>query len=75
MAKVEWILGPFSVWCEGKWGSLWCNGWFRCRGTCSIEVSVCIDLSLAPDYGSKLRLAGCIGGWGSLVESVWASSL
>jgi hypothetical protein len=69
VVKVEWFLGPFSIWYQGKWGNLCCDGWFHCRGTCSIEVSVCMGLGLGHD--SKLRLTGCIGG--SLVKSRWAS--
>jgi hypothetical protein len=54
VAKVEWILGPFFIWCRGKWDNHWCDGWFCCHGTCCIEVSVCMGLGLG--------LTGCIGG-------------
>jgi hypothetical protein len=59
VAKVEWILGPFSIWCRCRWG---CDGWFRYRDTCSTKVSVCMGLGLAPGRGSKLRPIGCTRG-------------
>jgi hypothetical protein len=43
----------------GRWGSLWCGGRFRCRGTCSTEVSLYKGLSYDSGPGSLSRLFGC----------------
>jgi hypothetical protein len=59
---LRWQANIFSIWCRGRWGNLWCDSWFHCRGTCSIEVSVCMDLDHTLGHDSKLRPAGCIGG-------------
>jgi hypothetical protein len=65
-AKVEWILAPFSAWFQGKWGNLWCGGWFYFRGTCSMGVSLCMGLSHDRGHHLGLRLFCCM--WGSLIE-------
>jgi hypothetical protein len=47
---------------QDRWANLLCDGSSHCHGTCSMEVSLCIDLGCAPAHVSKLHLSGCIGG-------------
>jgi hypothetical protein len=54
VAKVELVVAPFSTWFQGKWGNLWCGGWFHCRDTCSTGVSLCMGLD--HDHGHDLEL-------------------
>jgi hypothetical protein len=55
-------LAPSSFLSRDRWGDLFYDGWFRCHGTCSMEVSLCMGLGRAPGHGLKLRLISCIGG-------------
>jgi hypothetical protein len=57
VVKAGPALDPFSFWCRYRWSNLCCDGWFHCRGTCSIEVLVCMGLGLSRGHGSKLHLA------------------
>jgi hypothetical protein len=61
-AKVEWVLAPFSAWFQGKWGNLWCGGWFHFRGTCTTGVSLCMGLGHDRDHDLGFLLFGCM--WG-----------
>jgi hypothetical protein len=36
--KVGWTPSPFSSRTRGIWGSLLCDGWLHCRGTCNTKV-------------------------------------
>jgi hypothetical protein len=62
IAKVEWVLAPFSAWFQVKWGNLWRGGWFHCSGTCSIGVALCMGLYRDHSHDLELCLFGCMGG-------------
>jgi hypothetical protein len=62
VANVEWVLGPFSAWFQGKWSNLWCDSWFQYCGTCSTGVSLCMGLGRNRNHNLELCLFGCMGG-------------
>jgi hypothetical protein len=73
VVKVEWVLAPFSTWFQQKWGNLCFGGWFHCRGTCSIGVSLCMGLNCDRGHDLELHSFGCMGR--SLIEGPWVSFL
>jgi hypothetical protein len=72
-AKVVPNLAPSSFWSRDRWVNLLYDDWYRCHGTCSMEVSLYMGLGRALGHGLKLCLFGCIGE--SLIESPWVSFL